>query len=141
LKQNPLMSSDFKQTVRIVRNGSDEPTELELVSTVMLERILKSDDSHRKDELREAAKGCDGVLAHNADSDRFEIIDDYELPQDIVLEPVAGSNDDGKNDFSLVSTQMLQRMLSKDDDQKGQVATEPERKVVLDQGFDPYNSN
>lgn len=87
------MSEELKQTVRILRRAkvaSDErgrtvwldpaePTELELVSTTMLERVLSSGDASRRQQIRDAASGKDGVLAIEVKSDSFEIIDEPAL--------------------------------------------------------------
>lgn len=154
------MSDDFKQTVRIVRKpkvATDErghsvwedpveTVELNLVSTTMLRKILDSDDTAARSRIEKAAEGKDGVLAHNADSDQFEIIDDEDLqaaldsaasapqlarPADVVLEPVSESG--GEEELSLVNTQMLRQILQDDDPD----ATDDDGPGG---GFDPYNT-
>ncbi len=130
------MSDILKQTAKIVRKSTDsvdraganvwtdpiQPVELELVSTVKLERILKSNDEDTKRKIRDVVDDdpdANGVLAHDAESDSYELVDA-----------------DGKEEFSLVSTQMLKRMLGKD---VPETANDDVDKVVT--GFDPYNSD
>ncbi len=131
------MSEPFKQTVKIIRKpkeGSDdsnrnvwsdpiEPIELELVSTGMLRQILKSGDEDAKKKIEEVAmtdKDVDGVLAHDTEKNDYEIVDT-----------------DGNDDFSLVSTQMLRKILGNDDVEQANNDTD----VVADSGFDPYNTD
>ena len=108
------MSEELKHTIKIVKQSNTEPVEFELVSTVMLQKILKSDDEKAKRSVEKAAKSGDGVLALNTDNDSYEIVDA-----------------DGNEKFSLVSTQMLQRVLDKD---KPKVA-EPVEPVALESGL------
>ncbi len=99
-----------------------EPAEFELVSTLMLQKILKSDDEAAKQKIQDAATHdpvTDGVLAHDVENDKYEIVDS-----------------DGSDEFSLVSTQMLQRMLKKDDEE-----VVDEEIIAVESGFDPYNSS
>lgn len=157
------MSDELKQTVRIVRRAKValderghnvwvepiEPTELELVSTTMLERVLNSDDAGRKQRIRAAAGGKDGVLAIDRESDNFHVIDDAELlamldmqphaqpahrTADVVYEFVDDPADSGE-ELSLVSTQMLRRILQQDD--------EPLAVDDVDDGggFNPYDNS
>ena len=114
------VSEELKHTVKIVKQSNTEPVEFELVSTVMLQKILKSDDEKAKRSVEKAAKSGDGILALNTDNDRYEIVDAA-----------------GNEEFSLVSTQMLQRVLDKN---KPKVA-KPVKPVALESGFDPYNSD
>ena len=158
------MADDLKRTVRIVRRSKVstddrgrsvwtdpvETAELELVSTTMLKRVLTGDDEARKQQIREAAKGKDGVLAHDPDHDRFEIIDDNDLQSaieaqqsagietrsaDVVLEPLKESSDADDEELSLVSTQMLRQMIGIEDDVAAEAPGDPD-----DDGFDPYNT-
>ena len=131
------MSEPFKQTVKIIRKpkeGSDdsnrnvwsdpiETIELELVSTGMLRQILKSGDEDAKKKIEEVAmtdQDVDGVLAHDTEKNDYEIVDT-----------------DGNDDFSLVSTQMLRKILGNDDVEQANddIAT------VAESGCDPYNSD
>lgn len=127
---------DLKKTVRILKkprsgaDGSDrnvwsgpvESGEFELVSTMMLQNILQSDDGSAKEQLKQVAEfdiEGTGLLAHNAANDSYEIIDG-----------------DGNEEFSLVTTQMLQRILKKDEVDEPGIHT-----LEADSGFDPYNSD
>ena len=157
------MSERLKKTVKLVRRGKlgtderganvwtgeVEPCELELVSTMELQRIIQSTDERSKASLKEAAAGKEGVLAHDVTNDRFEVIDEEDLKAalesaatepseartaDVVYEPV----DDGVNidELSLVSTMALRRMLGDEDPAEA----ESDDLEIDDKGFDPYNS-
>lgn len=137
------MSDELSRTVKIKLNrkvGTDsqgrtvwtkpvEETEFELVSTVMLKQILESEDDQKKDQIRALADEDDGVLACSIHTDEFEILPDDELeaalnaannpespnmPGRFTLESVSES--DGEEDLSLVSTQMLRKILDVDDE-------------------------
>lgn len=131
------MSDELKKTVRIlckpkagdaqsnrnVWSGPIESGEFELVSTMMLQTILETDDGDARQKLEAAAEldvEGSGLLAHNAEKDSYEIIDGA-----------------GNDDFSLVSTQMLQRMLKTGD--AGDPAIDSDDPLDIDTGFDPYN--
>jgi len=159
------VSDDLKQTIRIQRGekvGIDdqghsvwtkpvESLELELVNTVMLKKILDSDDDEKKQRIKSLAGEGEGVLAKNPESQDFEIISDEELamaleasdhepefsrPADVVLEPVA--SEVGEEELSLVSTQVLRKMLLHDDDDS---SVEPELDEQDDSGgYNPYDS-
>lgn len=160
------MSDKLKQTVRIVRGskvGTDdrgqsvwtgpvEEAELELVSTSMLKGIIADGDAKRE-ALRVAAAGKDGVLAKNLKSGSYEIIDDEDLlaalgsaasdtaqpAADVTLEPLMDRADIDDEALSLVSTQALRRMLNAD---AADTSVEPDVDDADDDGgsFDPYNS-
>ena len=160
------MSEELKQTIRLVRRGKvstddrgrsvwSEPVEdveLELVSTQMLKKMLGSGDDERKEKLKAVAAAEDGVLAQNVQSGSFEIIDDEDLEAalrtaaedsgpgrvaDVVYEPVAGSTPDDDEELSLVSTQMLRRILGEEEEDAG----EDPGAIEVEQSFDPYNSS
>jgi len=156
------MTEEFKKTVKIVcppkvhtdergRTVWSETVEtatLELVSTQMLKKIIDSDDADRQGRLREAANSKEGVLAHNTENDRFEIITDDELKQ--ILEESSevseASNMFDKleesrtvlvqenEELELVSTQFLRKILNQDDD--GTDDTDGSDRG----GFNPYDS-
>ncbi|HNP64877.1 MAG TPA: hypothetical protein PKH39_13150 [Woeseiaceae bacterium] len=131
------MADEADKTIRILRkpkagdgnanrnvwSGPVESGEFELVSTMMLQKILTSDDNEARKRL-ETVAGFDvegqGVLAHDPKNDRYEIVDGA-----------------GNDDFSLVSTQMLQRILKGDD--TGGADGSIEDPGEMDTGFDPYN--
>ena len=108
---------------------TNETKELELVSTAMLEAIIQADGPERR--KIEAAADDDtrkhAVLAHNTVSGNYEFVDV-----------------EGNDDFSLVSTQMLYKMLQKDNpvatkSSEPAVEERPKTRVKVG-GFDPYNS-
>jgi hypothetical protein len=125
--------------------------ELELVSTLKLQKILKSSDEKSRRALREAAEGAgDGVLARDTENGRFEIIRDEDLqaildenkhlppvrkPSDVVREPVHDDAVSADDELSLVSTQTLRKVLRKNRHDAGD-----EPVFSLKGGFDPYNS-
>lgn len=160
------VTEEFKKTVRIVRkpkvaldeHGHSvwtepvEAVELDLVSTTMLKKILDSDDRKAKQRIEEAAQGKEGVLAHDTQNNKFEIIDDDDLqaaldsasstpdqtrPADVVLAPLSEHVDEDDEELSLVSTQMLRRILASDDPEAN---VDPGGSEDDDGGFDPYNS-
>lgn len=144
------MVERLKQTVRIIRRDMPDPVEFELVSTKMLETILDTEDDRQKQALRDAAASRDGVLAHDAENNRFEIIDDDDLlaaldnakgsdllrrTADVLLEAELPEED--AEELALVSTQMLKQILG---DDEVSLSTEGELTVDAGSGFDPYNS-
>jgi hypothetical protein len=127
-----------------------DPVEFELVSTKMLETILDTEDDRQKQALRDAAASRDGVLAHDAENNRFEIIDDDDLlaaldnakgsdllrrTADVLLEAELPEED--AEELALVSTQMLKQILG---DDEVSLSTEGELTVDAGSGLDPYNS-
>lgn len=155
------MPDDFQQTVKIVRkpkvvtddrgrNVWSDPVataDLELVSTQMLRQLIEAGDQSAKEQIRDAAVGKEGLLAHNTSSDRFEIISDEELQQildsghelhearnfvDVINEPMADIADPNE-ELELVSTQLLRQMLDSAASPSGDDEASP------DTGFDPYN--
>ena len=133
------MSDDLKKTIKIRRNekaGTDsrgrtvwtrpiEPIELELLSTLMLEQIILSDDEDHKKQLHALTDGDDGVIACNMTNNKFEVLKDDEL--EAALQ--AANNPDVSNELShytleqaditdvdeelsLVTTQVLRKILS-----------------------------
>ena len=85
-------------------------------------------------------------------SGSFEIIDDDDLEAalktvaedsgpgrvaDVVYEPVAGSAPDADEELSLVSTQMLRRILGEEEED----AEQDPGAIEAERGFDPYNSS
>ena len=132
------------------------PVELELVSTVMLQTILASSDQERKERLRLVSELNDGLLARNTTTLEFEVVSTEELEEalkaagneetryrvaDVVLEPVNASpvGDSADNEeLSLVSTQMLRRVLGQGDDESGEGGS---HKPDKHGGFNPYNKS
>ncbi len=157
------MSDDLKKTIRLVRknkcitddrgrtvwNVPIENTELELVSTERLEEMIKADGQRAKKRIAKAAEKKDGILAHNAADDRFQIIDDDDLmaaldsaadvgDREVSLasesEPTFDDTDSGEDELSLVSTQMLKQLL---DVEEGEQDEAP----PAESGFNPYDHN
>ncbi|MGH8166752.1 MAG: hypothetical protein ACREQ1_05900 [Woeseiaceae bacterium] len=140
-----------------------ETAELELVSTSELQKILDSTDDDTRSAIERVVTGEEeGVLARDPATGLFEIISDADLqaildsnddlsktvrstrPADVTLEPVSRNAPSGGEELSLVSTQVLRKILGKDNPQaakKPTTATKP-AKPVKDKsgGFDPYNS-
>lgn len=162
--ENLQMSDKLKTTVRIQRPAriqSDgggrsvwaEPVgtaEFELLSTVELRKILKSNDEAAKQSIAAAATtDSEGVLARDTATGHFEILDDADLQKiieqdmkpaeqdklaDVIYESAFDSGD-SIDELSLVSTLALKKIL-KDED-----VDEP---VVADTdgaGFNPYDSS
>lgn len=135
------MAEDHTRTVRIQRPsrvapdergrnvwvGRVEEVELELMSTTALERILKSDAGHSREEIQKlAAEGKDGVLARDTATGVFQIVSEADLKRATeVSAPAPGA---AGQEFSFVSTQYLRRALK------------PRPGKDKGGGFDPYNS-
>ena len=155
------MNDKSKQTTRILHRPkvtTDElghtvwadPVEtakLELMSTQTLKQLIEADDANTNDQLREAAEGKDGLLVHDIDHDRFEIISDEELQNILdgtdleteakhaieLIEAQLTEIVTDKDELDLVSTQKLRALLSPQDEE--QTAAEGSD----ESGFDPYN--
>ncbi len=157
------MSDDLKKTIRLVRknkcitddrgrtvwNVPIENTELELVSTERLEQMIAADGKRAKERIARAAKQKDGILAHNAADDRFQIIDDDDLMAALdsaadtkerevsIASEAAPEFDDsstGEEELSLVSTQMLKQLLNVED-------ADESDETPAESGFNPYDHN
>ena len=151
------MNEKLKQTMKITRrpkvttddrgrtvwDGTVETANLELVSTQMLKQFIEADAEGTKDDLLDLAAGSDGLLAHDADKGRFEIISDEELQRildgtdmqpaeknvaGLIEEPVTEAVVE-EEELELVSTQILRRILIPEDDEPN-----------TESGFDPYDS-
>mgnify|MGYP000498306870 CR=1 FL=1 len=162
------MNDKLTQTVRIMRpsrvttddrgrtvwDGPVEETELELVSTQMLKSLLDSGDRQRRQELADAAKSKEGVLARNLTSGTFEIIDDDDLKAalasadatpgkaraaDVTLEPIPKKSGDTEEELSLVSTQALRKILGHEVPAAPDEKDEDDGPAFRGGGFDPYN--
>ncbi len=163
-----LMSADKRQAILVKRQSKVrtdsrgrsvwadpvESADLELVSTLALQRILTSDDDQAKKSIAEVAESVDdGVLARDPDNGEFEIINDEDLqsildnnsglpalhrPSEMTLEPLRAQDQEAAEELSLVSTQALRKVL-------GAPGPDAEAKEAAEsftpaQGFDPYNS-
>lgn len=154
------MNDDLKKTARIVRkpkvktddrgrtvwDDTIKTANLELVSTQMLQQLIDADDEATTSHLKEVSKGQDGVLAHDAEENRFEIISDEELQHILdgtdaqynagkaaVVEEATVETSAEEEELELVSTQMLRQILSPDD------FSELGEDETPSSGFDPYN--
>lgn len=134
------MTDELDRTIRLQRGGKIgtdslgrtvwtkpvETVELELVSTQMLETILDTADEAQKQQIRDLAGGDAGVLARNTASRGYEIVRDDELesalramnddkpPQaagGFALERAEEAVDDASEELSLVTTQVLRKIL------------------------------
>ncbi len=172
------MAEDYVATVRIRRPAkvttddrgrtvwaeTIETAQLELVSTAQLKTILQSDDIDSRSSIERLVQGQDdGVLARDPATGLFEVISDEDLqailasddklpptrrPADVTLESVG---DDAGDALSLVSTQMLRKIIRTDDTasagnlQRKSLSGKPAAGKIPDRkdksgGFDPYNS-
>ncbi|MFQ6005930.1 MAG: hypothetical protein ACE5OQ_10540 [Woeseia sp.] len=157
------MSDENTKTVRIQRParirtdekgrsvwaGPVETVELELMSTVALRNVLKSQDESAKKAIERAAEsGDEGVLARDIATGLFEIVSDADLQSvlendpnlpkqekstDVIYEPACES-EKSIEDLTLVSTQALRRHLGKEEEE------EPVITDAKETGFEPYNS-
>ena len=129
---------------RSVWVGKGETVELELVSTTALKRILGGTDGKAQVEIRELAKsGKQGVLARDTATGHFRILSEADLKaaaetdapprpragrpsrnETVVAPPLSEKSRLAASELSLVSTQILRRVVSKKD--RGG-------------GFDPYD--
>ena len=162
------MAEDYIPTVRIRRPAkvttdergrtvwadTVETAELELVSTAELQKILASPDDDTRSAIQSIIREEEeGVLARDPATGLFEIISDAELkailensdlpkmrrPADLTLEPANRKQVGDDEELSLVSTQVLRKILAKDSPNAASPATD---KLPRDEGggFDPYNS-
>lgn len=126
LKKKPSVITDDRG--RRVWAAPVEPAEFELVSTMELQNILESDNDARQkiEDAARAEENPDAVLAHNAEKDDYEFVDA-----------------DGSEEFSLVSTQMLFKILAKDNVDGSSDNDDGASPELEDTGggFDPYNAN
>lgn len=124
----------------------------ELVTTQELRLILNSDDEQSVRSIEDAAAtDDDGLLARNAETGMFQIIDDADIralldndfglpektrPADVTLEP-AETSDDDEESLSLVSTQALRKIIGGD---VTETAADAPEDFDAGGGFDPYNT-
>lgn len=164
LAENRQMSDELKTTVRIQRpariqaDGRDrsvcaEPVEIaefELLSTVALKKILKSNDESAKKSIAAAANcGDQGVLARDMATGHFEILDDADLQRiieqdhkpphqdkvaDISYEP-AFDSENSIDELSLVKTVALKKILKNED------VGVPIAEEIDISGFNPYDNS
>jgi hypothetical protein len=138
-----------------------ETVELELVSTAMLEKLLASGDETQRERIRALAESDDGVLAMDPTSKELETISDSELESalnsasqtgpyepapsggsgrgraaDVAKGSGDSSGDPGETmELSLVTTQMLRKILAGDDPKDADEPESPRKKG----GYNPYD--
>ena len=140
---------------RSVWLGKIEPVELELVSTMALQKILKTGGGDTRAEIGKLAAGRkNGVLARDAATGHFRILSEADLKKAASAPPSPADRPQRRNvttgapmtetvrrkadELSLVSTQMLRKVVRPD----GTVAFEkPAPKKDRSGGFDPYDNN
>lgn len=163
------MADDFTRTVRIQRPtrvaeddcghnvwvGKVESVELELVSTVALQKILKTADGKTQAEIRQLATGrADGVLARDTATGVFQIVSNEDLKTAVEITtprdgPARGAEIQGAplsektlkaaEELSLVSTQILRKVVRPDNgDKDGKPKAGKKDKFG---GFNPYDNN
>lgn len=152
IRRQPKVTTDDRG--RTVWADTVETLELELVSTGELQKILASTDDTTRTAIEEViADEQEGVLARDPATGLFEIISDAELqevlknsgnlpkttrPADVTLEPVSSST--SSDELSLVSTQVLRKILKQDPPKEPKKKATPALKTDKGGGFDPYNS-
>lgn len=141
---------------RSVWLGKIEPVELELVSTTALEKILKTEGGATRSEIRKLAAGRkNGLLARDTATGHFRILSDADLrnaattppPGDgpkrsgvVTAAPLTESARRKADELSLVSTQILRKVV-KPDDEAGNGKPKPAARKDKFGGFNPYDNN
>jgi hypothetical protein len=135
---------------------SKDPVELELVSTIVLEKILGSDDAKSRNEIRRLAAGKkDGVLARDTATGHFRIVsqgeakkragsgDQQPAPRQagITQKPAAETARQSADELSLVSTQVLRKILNLEEPAKEEKPAAGIIKKDKHGGFNPYNNS
>jgi hypothetical protein len=161
------MSKDHTKTVQIrkvdkiapdlrgrsVWLGKVEPVELELVSTSALEKILKSEGGQTVSEIRKLAAGRkDGVHARDTATGHFRILSEADLRKAadappgeapkrsnlVKAEPIDESTRRKADELSLVSTQILRKIVPPEEDA---AKKKPAGRKDKFGGFNPYDNN
>jgi hypothetical protein len=142
---------------RSVWLGKIEPIELELVSTMALQKILKTEGGETRAEIGKLAAGRkNGVLARDAATGHFRILSEADLKKAASAPPSPADRPQRRNvttgapmtetvrrkadELSLVSTQMLRKVVRPD----GKIEVEkpkPAAKKDKFGGFNPYDNN
>jgi hypothetical protein len=133
-----------------------DPVELELVSTIVLEKILGSNDAKSRDEIRRLATGKkDGVLARETATGHFRIVSQGEAKRRvesgdrqpalrqarITQKPAAETVRQSADELSLVSTQVLRKVLNLEEPVKEEKPAAGIIRKDKHGGFDPYNNS
>ena len=142
---------------RSVWLGKIEPVELELVSTMALQKILNTEGGETRAEIGKLAAGRkNGVLARDAATGHFRILSEADLRNAATAPPSPADGPQRRNvttgapmtetvrrkadELSLVSTQMLRRVVKRD----GKIEVEkpsPAAKKDRFGGSNPYYNN
>lgn len=144
---------------RSVWLGKVEPVELELVSTMALQRIMKTEGGKTRVEIEKLAAGRkNGVLARDTATGHFRILSEADLRKAATAPPAAAETPKRGNvttaapltdtarkkadELSLVSTQILRKVVKPDG--KSEVETAKAKasgKKDKFGGFNPYDNN
>jgi hypothetical protein len=142
---------------RSVWLGKVEPVELELVSTMALQKILKTEGGKTRTAIEKLAAGRkNGVLARDAATGHFRILSDADLKKASGAPPAAadGPKRSGvttgapltetvrkkAEELSLVSTQILRKAV-KPEEEESRAKSKPASKKDRFGGFNPYDNN
>ena len=136
--------------------GRVETVELELISTTALEKVLKTGDGKAQTEIRKLAKSRkDGVLARDTATGHYQIVSDADLKSfvsadgtnaqdkpkraaEVVAEPLSDKARSAADELSLVSTQILRKVVK--EDAKAEAIKLSGKKDKFG-GFNPYDNN
>lgn len=165
------MAKDFVTTVRIQRqkkttvddrgrtvwNEPVQEVELELVSTTALQKILASDDGKTRGEIHKLAAGRkNGVLARDAATGVFQIVSNADVQaaldkvevqdrprraSEVTAPPISEKTRLAADELSLVSTQILRKVLNPDGKVEYKKPAGTKGKKDKYGGFDPYNNS
>ena len=163
------MSKDHTKTVQIrkvakvapddrgrsVWLGKIEPVELELVSTTALQKILTTEGGRTRSEIVKLAAGRkNGVLARDTATGHFRILSEADLKNAVDAPPGDGPKRSAEvkaapmtettfrraEELSLVSTQILRKVVAPDGKIKVEAAKAASKKDKFG-GFNPYDNN
>ena len=140
---------------RSVWVGKIEPVELELVSTTALQKIMTTEGGKTRSEIQRLAAGRkNGILARDTATGHFRILSDADLKNaatappgdaskrgtEVTAAPLTETTRKKAEELSLVSTQMLRKVV-KSDGKVEYVAPKPAGKKDKFGGFNPYDNN
>jgi hypothetical protein len=140
---------------RSVWLGKVEPVELELVSTMALQTILKTEGGKTRVEIQKLAAGRkNGVLARDTATGHFRILSEADLKKAATEPPGEGPKRSGvvtaapmtettrkkAEELSLVSTQILRKVVKPDGSAGIEKPKAAGRKDKFG-GFNPYDNN
>jgi hypothetical protein len=144
---------------RSVWLGKIEPVELELVSTMALQKILKTEGGETRAEIQKLAAGRkNGVLARDAATGHFRILSEADLKKAATAPPAPADAPKRSGvttgapltetvrkkaeELSLVSTQILRKVVKPDGKSEVEAAkAKATTKKDKFGGFNPYDNN